>query len=282
MREGSSLAVQEARQKHNKGQVNNMVEEKKDGLATQTHGALEPAPDYIKKDSKVGFEDTVQSDVMIPRLALAQANSPQVTEGDPRRIPGLVAGELFNSVTGERYGKEVFVQLLRKMPLRAVQFRPLDDGGGIIDPNVPLNDPRCKWGTSGDKKKDKPIATEFRDFIAVILPQRELISLSFKSSGIRAAKELWGLAMGRNRDCFAGRFSISTGLKLDPKPHQVYKVANAGWVSQNDAILGEEMAAAVSSIKASQLHVEDEPDPDDFNPAEFEAGAKGARPDPGM
>lgn len=251
-------------------------------LAKQTGSqALAPAPDYLKK-GKRGFEDTVASDVMIPRLALAQALSPQVTEGDPRKIKDLVAGELFNSVTGQRYGKEVRVQLLRKMPLRAVEFRSIDEGGGIVDPNVPLDDERLKWGNSGNKKDDKPKATLFRDFLAVLDPEgaRELIALSFKSSGIKAAKELWGLAMGRNRDVFAGVYKISTGMKLDPKPHYIYKVENDGWASQNAAVLGEEMAEAVQAIKADRIDADGEPDADEFNPAEFEA--QGRRDDPGM
>ena len=253
-----------------------------DKLATQPQNtALEPAPDYLKK-GKRGFEDTVQSDVQIPRLALAQALSPQVTEGDPRRIKDLVAGDLFNSVTGERYGKRVFVQLLRKMPLRAMEFRSQEAGGGVLDPNVPLDNPRLKWGNSGDKKKDKPQATLFRDFLAVLLHEdgrRELIALSFKSSGIKAAKELWGLAMGRNKDVFAGRYAIETGLKLDPKPHHIYKPSNANWVSQQDAVLGEEMMEAVQAIKADHIDADSEPDADEFNPADYKGQG---RPDPGM
>ena len=245
-----------------------------DKLATQQQGstALAPAPDYLKK-GKRGFEDTVQSDVMIPRLALAQALSPQVTEGDPRQIKGLKAGDLFNSMTNEVYGgkdKPVFVQLLRKMPLRAVEFRSIDEGGGIVDPNVPLDDERLKWGNTGNKKDDKPKATLFRDFLAVVLPQRELIALSFKSSGIRAAKELWGLAMGRNRDVFAGKYAITSGTKLDPKPHQIYKVANAGWASQEEATFGEEMCEAVAAIQADRIDADGHDDADDFNPAEYE------------
>ena len=261
-----------------------MADDKKDGLAVkEVNQGLEPAPDYLKK-GKRGFEDTVQSDVMIPRLALAQALSPQVTEGDPRKIDGLAAGDLFNSVTGQKYGKRVFVQMLRKMPLRAMQFRSQEEGGGVADPNVPLNDPRLKWGNTGDKKKDKPVATLFRDFLVMLLHEdgrRELIALSFKSSGIKAAKELWGLAMGRNRDVFAGRYEISTGLKLDPKPHQIYKVANAGWVSEADAKVGEEMMEAVQAIKADRIDADGSDDADDFDPAAYEA-VGGARPDPGM
>src|SRR5665213_2558557 len=88
--------------------------------------SLAPAPDYIPK-SRRGFEDTLQTDLMIPRLALAQALSPQVTEGDPNRIEGLKPGDLWNSVTSQNYGKEVRIQLLRKMPLRAMEFRSVDD-----------------------------------------------------------------------------------------------------------------------------------------------------------
>lgn len=236
-----------------------MAEAKKDALTTQqAPGALAPAPDYFKKDDKRGLEGTVQSDLNIPRLALAQALSPQVTDGDPNRIEGLKVGDLFNSVTGQIYGKEVFVQILRKMPLRAMEFYSIDDGGGVKDPNVPLDDPRLKWGNSGDKKADKPKATLFRDFIAVILPSREMISLSFKSSGLTVAKTLWGLVVMRNRVVFAGRYRISTGVELQPKPHQVYKVENADWVSEQDARLGEEMMEAVSTITYEQIDRKDD------------------------
>lgn len=244
-----------------------------DKLATTNQNqALAPAPDYIKK-SRRGFEDTVQTDLMIPRLALAQALSPQVTDGDPNRIEGLKPGDLFNSVTGQVYGKEVIVQVLRKMPLRAMEFRSVDDGGGVIDPDVPMGDPRLAWGTSGDKKADKPKATLFRDFLAVILPGREVIALSFKSSGITAAKNLWGTATMSNRDCFAVAIKISTSVKLTPKPHQVYKVAQVGWVSEADFKLGEEMYEAVKTIDATKIHREGDEDPDSFEPAQYEATA---------
>ena len=236
--------------------------------ASQTLG---PAPDYIPK-SRRGFEDTLQTDILIPRLALAQAMSPQATEGHSDQIPGLKPGELFNSVTGQIYGKSVIVQVLRKMPLRAMEFRSMDDGGGVIDPNVLMGDPRLKWGTSGDKKKDMPVATLFRDFLAVILPQREMIALSFKSSGIAAAKSLWGQATMSNRDCFAVTFKISTSLKQTPKPHQIYKIDLNSWASEADLKFGEEMYEAVQQIDAAKIHADiTGDDPDDFTPAAYEA-----------
>jgi hypothetical protein len=244
-----------------------MSNEKKDALATATTGALAPAPDYFKKNDHRGLEGTAQSDISIPRLALAQALSPQVTDGDPNRIEGLKVGDLFNSMTGQIYGREVRVQILRKMPLRAMEFNPIDEGGGVKRPNVPLNDPALQWGNSGNKKEDKPRATLFRDFIAVLLPSREMIALSFKSSGIKVAKNLWGLVIMRNRPVFAGVYRITTGVELQPKPHQVYKVENDGWVSQEDAALGEQAFEAVQNISSEHIdhNPEREPgDEDDF------------------
>ena len=250
---------------------------KKTEIATQQPQtqAMTPAPDYIPK-SRRGFEDTVQSDITIPRLALAQALHPQVTDGDPARIEGLKPGDLFNTVTKQNYGREVYVQLLRKMPLRAMEFHSIDDGGGVIDPDVPIGDPRLKWGNSGDKKADKPKATLFRDFLAVILPQREIIALSFKSSGLTAAKNLWGFATIGNRDCFAVRLRIFTAVKLTPKPHQIFQVEQAQWVSEADFKLGEEAFEAVQGIDATRIDrsgsvIAD--DPDDFNPADIERGS---------
>lgn len=243
-------------------------------LEKQAPGALAPAPDFMPKSHR-GFEDTVQSDLQIARLGLAQSNSPQVTDGDPARLEGLVVGGLFNSVTGQIYGKEVFIQVLRKMPLRAMEFRPIVEGGGVVDPNVPLGDVRLKWGTSGDKKKDRPVATLFRDFIARVLPTKEnpageIIALSFKSSGINAAKTLWGLATMSNRDCFAGKFRIHTAPKLKPQPHQVYKVEQVGWVTEPEFKFGEEMYEAVQVITSEKIHHDAAPDPDDFDPNEIE------------
>lgn len=232
--------------------------------------ALEPAPAYIK-DGREGLETITKQDMLLPRLALAQALSPQVTDGDPNRVEGLKVGDLFNSLNNSIYGREVHVQILRKDAPRAMEFRPVDDGGGVLDPNVPLNDPRLKWGADGEK----PVATLFRDYIAVLLPSRELISLSFKSSGIKVAKALNGLIAMRNKPIYAGRYVITTGVELKPKPHQVFRVQNAGWVEEQDAILGEQMYLAVKDldVQVDRATPGTGDDPDDFNPADIERQA---------
>lgn len=251
---------------------------------------MEAAPDYFDKGDRRGFEDTAQSDVQIPRLSLAQMLSPEVTEGDPRLIEGLKAGQLFNSVTKKSYGSWCVVQLLRKMPLRAMEFNPIDDGGGVADPNVPLDDPRLKWGPEGEK----PVATLFRDFIARVLESDaqgvagpdEIIALSFKSSGIAVAKQMWGMAMMLNKPCFAPRIKLSSAQRNDPKPHKIWVVERVGWVSLQDKLIAEQVFEAVGLLSAEKIdrtgdHAED-PTAFDTDRMEREAEARAAGEPGGM
>lgn len=227
-----------------------MAEEKKDAIAkvAPVMTALEPAPDYLKDDQREGLETITRKDMTIPRLALAQALSPQVTEGDPNMIPGLKPGDLFNPVTRQNYGQRVEFQVVHKDKPRAMLFRSIDEGGGVVDPDVPLNSPLLKWGNSGDKKADKPKATLFYDYVAVLLPSRELIALSFKSSGIKAAKALAGLIAFRNKSIYAGKYVMTTGTELKPKPHKVYLVDNCGWASAEDVAYGKTLYESLKGL----------------------------------
>jgi hypothetical protein len=251
-------------------------------LATQhAVNALTPAPDYFAKNDRRGLENTTQSDVSIPRLALAQPGKPQVTDGHPEQIPGLAGGDLYNSLTKQVYGKDVRVQILRKMPIRAMEFIPVKDGGGVADPNVPT-DLNYKGSGHGGKYADdrlnfhgdeKPVATLFRDFIAVILPQREIVALSFKSSNLPVATALWGLVCMRDRPVFAGKYRITSKLEIKPEMHMVFEVQNDGWVSEQDALAGEQMYEAVQNINVEHVDHTPEREPgDEFDTAAMDAG----------
>lgn len=238
----------------------------------QTNAFLAPAPSYIES-GREGLESMSKEDVLIPRLALAQPLSPEVTEGDPKFIDGLKPGMLFNSMTREIYGTEVTFQVVKKDNLRAMEFFPQDGpgGGGVKDPNVPLGDERLAWGENGEK----PIATLFRDYIARLLPSGELIALSFKSSGIKVAKALNGLIVLRNRAIYAGRYKMTTALELKPKPHRVYKVENDGWVSEKEFLEGKAMWEAVKDLDTTTTVDRDQSGADDFD---YGANAGGRQP----
>lgn len=233
---------------------------KTEEIAKQTADtAIAARPDYIAKGDLRGLEDITKKDMLVPFLGLAQPLSHQVIEGDPKFVEGMKPGDLYNSVTGQNYGREVTVQIVRKDKLRAMQFKSQEQGGGVLDPDVSLLDDRLKWGPNGEK----PVATLFRDYIAIILPSHEMIALSFKSSGIAVAKRLNWL-LGQRPPIFAGLFVIGTDQKHVPKPHKVYTVAvskvNGGWVSAEDYANGEQMWEALKSLDTSTAIDRDDDD----------------------
>ena len=253
-----------------------MAEVKKDALAvTPVNRGLAPAPAYLKDDDREGLEDITRKDMTIPRLALAQALSPQVTEGDPNLIEGLKPGNLFNPVTKQNYGQRVEFQVVHKDRPRAMLYRSIEDGGGVIDPDVSLNSDLLKWGNTGDKKADKPKATLFMDYVAILLPSHELIALSFKSSGIKVAKALAGLITFRNKSIYTGKYVMTTGTELKPKPYKVYLVENADWVSDEDRLLGKQMYDALKKLDTVSM-IQREPGDDDFDAAELERQSQAA------
>lgn len=149
-------------------------------------------PEYLQDiDNADGTEGMTREDMIMPRLGLAQKMSHEVDPENAKFIEGLEVGQLFNTVRKNIYGEGPieFIVLKRDVP-RYVEFNPLDQGGGIKDMNVPANDPRTQFTRGADGKSVKPIATKFYDFIVMLLPSMEVIGLSFKSTGLKAARLL--------------------------------------------------------------------------------------------
>jgi len=244
-----------------------------------------------KDEGALGNEGIGRGDIQMPRIGIAQKTSPEIDPTSANRyIEGLQFTDLFHSTTRKNLGKgPLHFIILRRDDPRWVQFKPLTEGGGIIDKDVRRGDPRTAFGPNGEK----PVATEFHDYIVLMLtgfdpakPLESIAAFSLKSSGIAAAKELNFLITLRGPKLICkGIYSVTTGSKTDKKTsgvYAIYKFANAGWLKPDSPIekLAIEMFEAWKD-RAVEIDHDDAPDPDDFNPAEFEAG-QGARHDPGM
>ena len=66
-------------------------------------------PEYIKQGGARGSEAVEQEDLIIPRLEIIQSLSPARKKDKPEYIEGAEEGMLFNTVTRELYGTEVFI-----------------------------------------------------------------------------------------------------------------------------------------------------------------------------
>ena len=189
---------------------------------------VQEVPDYLKDvNSADGTEGMTREDMLMPRLALAQKMSHEVDPENAKFIEGLEVGDMFNSVTKQIYGPDAieFVVLRRDVP-RYVEFHPREQGGGIKDMNVPANDPRTQFTRGQDGKSVKPVATKFYDFIVMLLPSMEIIGLSFKSTGLKAARQLnTFLAMpfgGKKIPIYARKFKIHSDS--DENQHGKFKI----------------------------------------------------------
>lgn len=227
---------------------------KKD-LEKVSSGAM-VVPDYIKEGDHRGSEHIGKDDIQMPRLTLAQGLSPQIVPTDPKYIEGLKLGEMFNNLTNEIYGVgPLEMTIIRGYTPRGIEFYPRSEGGGIKNFNVPLGDPRMEFGANGEV----PIATKFYEYIAMLLPKRELIALSMKGTTLKVARQLNSLLKFRNIATFAGKYSIRSVMDTNPKgTYAIFVINAAGFVDEEIYAEGSRHYEALKDKMLSSEGVGDE------------------------
>ena len=211
---------------------------KEEALVVKEESAL-ARPTWLDADSRRGTENMQREDIQLPRVALAQPLSPQVVDV-MQRIEGLNVGNMFNALTGDILGNGplLFMPVFADRA-RGVQFKDIKDGGGVLDFDVPLDDPRMQFTTNDKGERVKPTATKFYDYVVVLLESAELVAISFKGMGLKVAKQLNGLINARKADMFAGRYSLTS--KVVSKggfTYATFEVKNAGWVTEEQFAVG--------------------------------------------
>lgn len=92
--------------------------------------AIEERPDWLKEDSYRGSEEVTVNDIILPRIDVLQALSPQLKRSESSYIEGADQGEIFNTVSNEVYGSSItFVPVTFKREFIVWQDRKL--GGGF-------------------------------------------------------------------------------------------------------------------------------------------------------
>lgn len=178
-------------------------------LAKKAVSELAQVPDYLRHDGPSrGAEDITRDDMVTPRLAIAQANSPQRKKLDPSFIDGLEEGDIFNTVTGEIYGTKLDVVPLFFFKQRMMfddnnsilcqSFNGVD--GGRLHPSDCATCPHAQF--KNDEEDSRPDCNTLFNYMA-LLPSNELAALSLKSTGLKAAKQLNAKVRMSKLDMFA-------------------------------------------------------------------------------
>jgi hypothetical protein len=190
---------------------------------------LEQVPDYLRRAEGVppaGLENLERQDMTLPRLALAQALSPQLSESDPKYIEDLRPGMFFNTITKESYGKQVQLVPLLFYKTR-ILFGSLDAGGGLKcqsnDNLIGIGEPggtciKCPFSQFGSARNGEGKGTacnQFFNYAALVVidgrvSPEGLLVFSLKSSALKVAKDWNALIRIRNLDIFAGVYEIKS------------------------------------------------------------------------
>jgi len=234
-------------------------------LEKAEQGSME-RPSFIPME-RTGTEHISNADMQIPRLLLAQKMSPEVDEVDAKRIPELKVGDMFNGLTHKIYGRgPLNFVILRADPPRFVEFIPREQGGGVKDPNVPASDPRTNFGEHGEK----PVATKFYDYVILLMPFSEdplasMVALSFKSTGLKIARQLNALIKLRSAPVYAGIYRLTSVDTQNSKgKFAIFNVSNAGWIT--DQKLYGQLSVLSENIQNKTIEIDREPGEDDEFP----------------
>lgn len=241
--------------------------EKEDALIVSSPAGGEVSvPGFLKDYMGKGTEHFTKDDLQLPRIGLAQGQSPQLNPEKPEYIKGLVLGDAFNNATNQVYNRGPWeVAIIRADKPRWVEFIPRDEGGGIKDPNVPYDDPRTQWGPNGEKPK----ATKYYDYIVVFVESKELIALSLKSTGIRVAKKLNTLIAARGPiPLFMGKYQLRAVMAKGKGggDYATFQVSNAGHITDEPTL--HHLAEQFDVMKNKQVVIDREPGEDDDAEAE--------------
>jgi hypothetical protein len=191
-------------------------------------------------------------DFQVPFFMIAQANSPQLKKQMPDKfIPGLAAGDIFNTSTGEFWPGAECIQVIQAFFQKAmVEWILRDEGGGWVathDIDTPYLK-RCKWGGERDRFLLTPDGHQMVDtsYHFVATPADGDVGVVSMTSTSLGCSRQWQTLMKRVKvphngtlvvaPSFARIYQLKTAWKKnDQGDWYVWTVSDAGWAAGNPA-----------------------------------------------
>lgn len=236
-----------------------MATKKNEVAKTETNeqnGALVTSerPSWMTSDTSRGSEDVGINDIILPRIDVLQAISPQVKRNDPKRIEGAEQGMLFNTVSGELYGDNLnFVPV--KFQREFIIWQDRDSGGGF----------RGAYPTEGEAERER-LALDNPDLHEVVETHVHFVLLvhedgttdeavlSLAKSKRKASRKLNSLVQMAGGDRFSKMYSLMATEANGPKgDYWTVDMKPMGWVTE--AIYNKALAT-YNAIQAGERKVD--------------------------
>lgn len=243
-----------------------MAKQKGTEVATQGGGELMPLeekPDWIT-DSARGSEEVGAEDIVIPRLELIQALSPQMKDGDPKYNPEAKAGMLVNSVTGQLYGKNVMCINIKfiKQYLVWKKRKWIDDNGreqtsdgGFFGAYNTIEEAEARMNE--EVKKGTPeIQIEIVDtpqhYCLIVNPDSKVLEevmISLPRTKAKISRQWNSMIRLAGGDRFARVYGVTTALEKKAGKGDFYNfaIAQGGWATKAMYDYAEKLYEAISS-----------------------------------
>lgn len=201
-------------------------------MATQISGVQESMPDWLKKGN-AGSEDVTAKDMVLPRVDVIQALSPQIKKSDPAFIPGAEQGKLFNTVTGEIYGDSVtFIPVMFRKEYVVWKLRKAGGGFcGAFKSEAEANEAVVSMVNPADYE-----AVESHQHFAILLTEHgpEEAVFSMTKSKLKVSRALNTLVQIAGVDRFAKAYRLdAVEATSDKGDFWSLKAHPAGFVSQD-------------------------------------------------
>lgn len=204
---------------------------------------VQERPRALDPTDRSGKEDIRPDEIQLPRLTVAQGLHPQVVPGDSKYIQGLQIGKMFNDVTEEVYGTGPLTVVPIYRQVVRIEFDK-NDRKVVVDREVPAGDPRLKWskGTGPNGEDEKPRATEFVEFVSLLLqrgkePERLVVSIKTTNKEMRSAAKLWTTYIdNRSGPIYSGLYKLTSHIirgknkQGQETMYGVFVVKNAGYI----------------------------------------------------
>lgn len=211
-------------------------------------------------EAPLGFGEDDADDLLIPRIKVAQALSPEVKDGSVK------IGDIFNSLTTDVLTDKVFIPVCKFN--NNVYWRDRADGGGIIcrsadgktgqyeDGRI-LHCAQCRKCEFDNTKKGRdaiPVCTKYINFLGFFEDDFMPIILSFSKTNMAEGKKMYSMAKVTRQHIWNFGYTLaSVERHKNGNDWFVIDPRNAGQTSEETRMIAKELfdqfAASVTSIR---------------------------------
>lgn len=218
-------------------------------------------PAWLDPNSNRGSEEVTANDMILPRIDVLQAISPQVKKSDPKYIEGAEQGLIFNTLSGELYGSEItIVPVVFRREFIVWQDRKSGGGfRGAFSTEAEAEAERM----SLDNPDDHEVVETHVHFVILIHDdgRMEEAVLSMSKSKRKVSRKLNSLIQMVPGDRFARAYKVTAVEADGPKgEYWTFDVNGLGYVTEDVWKRGQQSYEAIMRGERAVDRNTDEPE----------------------